>query len=441
MKLPCSALMFPGVFRLAVVLCLTLGLCHSAQEVRADLIKLKQGGEIRGKLLKESAGGETTRTIETLSGGRISVDAQQIDFVTNRPLVIEEYESRAHQIKNTVEAHLELSEWCRENFLTTPRLQELEKVIELDPDHEQARAALGYTLRDGEWMTRDQIMRKNGYVKYKGRYVSSAELELLEKNQADLEAERAWSKKINLWVTWLTSQNPQYQSEGLQNIQNINDPNAVAGLARNLGKHENLSLRSLLVTTLQQIPGHLPLRPLAELALTDPHQAIRDAALQALSARDASQAIVFFIEALKHKSNLIVQRAGAGLAAIGDREVVPELIDALTTSHTYRVRVPDATSTYSFNSNGSFGGSGVVLPPEIEAGLLAGRYPNGVIVLPSQQPKVRMRTVSVKHVHQNSAVLDALQKLTEQNFGYNQRLWRLWWSSVENQTGIIPAIP
>ena len=180
MKLPCSASMFPGVFRLAVVLCLTLGLCHSAQEVRADLIKLKQGGEIRGKLLKESAGGETTRTIETLSGGRISVDAQQIEFVTNRPLVIEEYESRAHQIENTVEAHLELSEWCRENFLTTPRLQELEKVIELDPDHEQARAALGYTLRDGEWMTRDQIMRKNGYVKYKGRYVSSAELELLE---------------------------------------------------------------------------------------------------------------------------------------------------------------------------------------------------------------------------------------------------------------------
>ncbi|QDT28079.1 HEAT repeat domain-containing protein [Gimesia panareensis] len=431
----------PALFRLGWVMIPLLAGAPSLTPAHADLIKLKQGGEIRGKLIPDHSGAESSRSIETLGGGLIRLDAQQIEFVTNRPLVIEEYETRARQTADTVEAHLELAEWCRKNFLTTPRHQELEKVIKLDPDHAKARAALGYTKRDGEWMTRDQIMRKNGYVKYKGRYVSSAELELLEKNQADLEAERKWSKKINLWVTWVLSQNPQYQSEGLQNIQAIEDPHAVAGLARSLGKHENLSLRSLLVTTLQRIPGDLPLRPLAELALTDPHQAIREAALEALTERDASRAIVYFIEALKHKSNLIVQRAAAGLSAIGDREVVPELINALVTSHTYRVRVPDASSTYSFNSNGSFGGSGIVLPPDIEAGLLAGRYPNGVIVLPSQQPKVQMRTVSINHVHQNSAVLEALQKLTEQNFGYNQRLWRLWWTSAENQTGILPAIP
>ncbi|HAH44386.1 MAG TPA: hypothetical protein DCM07_05910 [Planctomycetaceae bacterium] len=82
----------------------------------------------------------------------------------------------------------------------------------------------------------------------------------------------------------------------------------------------------------------------------------------------------------------------------------------------------------------------MVLPPEIEAGLLAGRYPNGVIVLPSQQPRVRMRTVSVKHNHQNEAVLSALQEITQQNFGYNQRLWQLWWSSTQNKTGIVPVV-
>ena len=439
MNLPVLTFGIPATLKNLMRFCLCL--CILSSPALADLIKLKQGGEIRGKLLQDRSGSESQLTIETLTGGKVSVDSQQIDFITNRPLVIEEYETRARQVEDTVEGHLQLAEWCRENFLTTPRHEELEKVLQLDPDHAKARAALGYTRHDGEWMTRDQLMRKNGYVKYKGRYVSSAELELLEKNQADLEAERAWSKKIKLWVTWLTSQNPQYQPEGLQNIQNINDPHAVAGLARIMGKHENLNVRALLVSTLTQIPGVLPLRPLSELALTDPQESIRSAALDALAERDASQAIAFFIEALRNKSNLIVQRAAAGLEVIGNRDVVPELISALVTNHTYRVRVPDAASTYSFNSNGSFGASGIVLPPEIEAGLLAGRYPNGVIVLPSQQPKVQMRTVSIKHVHQNQAVLAALQKITDQNFGYNQRLWRLWWSSSENKTGKIPLVP
>ncbi|QDT91914.1 HEAT repeat domain-containing protein [Gimesia algae] len=420
-----------------LLLTLFLGLQVPGQ---CDLIKLKQGGEIRGKLQRLTPESGEIRIIETLTGGRIAITSQQIEFITNRPLSVEEYESRSKLIADTVEAHLELANWCSENHLTSQRHAELEKVLLLEPDHAKARAALGYTQRDGEWMTRDELMRKNGYIKYKGRYVSTAELELLEKNEADLAEERKWAKKVKLWLTLMNSNNAQLQQEGLKNIQAIKDPFAVSALSRQMGKHENYLVRSLLVITLSQITGDKPLRPLAELALTDPVQAIRESALQALSRRDVSQAIVYFIEALKNRSNLIVQRAGEGLGVIGDESVVPELISALITSHTYRIRVPDTTSTYSFGTNGTFGNTGVVLPPEIEAGLLAGRYPNGVIVLPSQQPRVPMRTVSVRHSHQNEAVLSALQEITQQNFGYNQRLWQLWWSSTQNKTGIVPVV-
>lgn len=407
----------------------------------ADLLKLKSGGEIRGKLEPlSSSGSENVRTVKTLTGGSITVDANQIEFITNRSLSIEEYESKAGEIENTVAAHLKLSDWCSQNHLRSQRNLEMEKILLLDPDHAKARAALGYTKRDGEWMTRDEAMRKNGYVKYKGRYVSSVELNLLEKNEAELIEERKWIKNVKLWLAWMNSNQVQQQQTGLKNIQSIRDPHSVAALARLMGRHKNLMIRSLLISTLAQIPGDKPLRPLAELVLTDPIQDIRKTALDVLTKRNATKAIAYFIEALKNKSNIIVQRAGSGLAAIGDQSVVPDLIAALTTSHTYRVRVPDATSTYSFNTNGTFGNSGVVLPPEIEAGLLAGRYPNGVIVLPSQQPKVRMRTVSVKHVHQNESVLLALQNITKQNYGYNERLWQLWWASTQNKTGIIPVI-
>lgn len=428
--------------RISTILCaLMLLVCFPAPRLTADLIKLNSGGEIRGKLLPLSkTGSDETRTMQTLTGGSITVNAQQIKFITNRSLSIENYESKSREIEDTVEAHLKLAEWCSKNHLRAQRKQEMEHIIRLDPDHSKARASLSYTKRDGEWMTRDEAMRKNGYIKYKGRYVSSAELELLEKNEADLVEERKWNKKVKLWLIWINSRSPSQNQEGLKNIQSITDPNAVAALARLMGKHKNINVRSLLISTLAHITGDKPLRPLAQLVLTDPSQSIRTYALEVLSKRDATKAIAFFIEALKNKSNIIVQRAGAGLEMIGDQSVVPELISALITNHTYRVRVPDTSSTYSYNTNGTFGNSGVFLPPDIEAGLLAGRYPNGVIVLPSQQPKVQMRTVSIKHAHQNESVLLALQKITKQNFGYNERTWRLWWASEQNKTGIVPLI-
>ncbi|QDU10658.1 HEAT repeat domain-containing protein [Gimesia aquarii] len=427
---------------IGLILCTLIILADpSRTKVSADLIKLKNGGEIRGKIVPfTKMGSKETRIMKTLSGGSISIDAEHIEFITNRPLVIEEYETKSKNIEDTVEAHLKLAEWCSQNHLRAQRNQEMEQIIRLNPDHAKARASLGYTKRNGEWTTRDEVMRGNGYIKYKGRYVSSAELELLEKNEADLEKERAWIKKIKLWLAWTNGNDLLRQQAGLREIQSISDPYAVAGLARLMGKHKSIAIRSLLVSTLTQITGDKPLRPLAELVLTDPNQAIRTAALQALTKRDATKAIAYFIQALKNKSNVIVQRAGSGLEAIGDQSVIPDLISALITKHTYRVRVPDATSTYSYNTNGTFGNSGVVLPPDIEAGLLAGRYPNGVIVLPSQQPKIRMRTVSVKYSHQNEAILLALQKISKQNFGYNERLWRLWWASTQNQTGIVPIL-
>lgn len=428
--------------RISVICCTFILLaCFSTSRLPADLIKLKNGGEIRGTLLPlNKSGSDKIRRMNTLTGGSIAIDFEQIEFVTNRPLSIEDYETKSKEIADTVEAHLKLAEWCSQNHLRAQRKQEMKHIIRLDPDHAKARASLGYTKRDGEWMTRDEAMRKNGYIKYKGRYVSSAELELLEKNEADLAEERKWIKKVKLWLVWVSSNDQSQYLEGLENFQSVTDPHAVAALARLMGKHNNTNVRSLLVSTLANITGDKPLRPLAELVLTDPDKSIRIFALEVLSKRNARKAIAFFIEALKNKSNIIVQRAGAGLEMIGDQSVVPELVSALITRHTYRVRVPDTTSTYSYSTNGTFGNSGVVLPPEIEAGLLSGRYPNGVIVLPSQQRKVVMRTVSIKHYHQNEAVLLALQKITKQNFGYNERTWRLWWASEQNKTGFVPLI-
>jgi hypothetical protein len=105
------------------------------------------------------------------------------------------------------------------------------------------------------------------------------------------------------------------------------------------------------------------------------------------------------------------------------------LIDSLITTHEYAIRVPGGGTAASFGVDGSMGGGGSVLPQGIEAGLRTGQYPNGVIVLNTPGVSMPQRTMMVAVDQQNAAVLTALQKLTGENYGYDERLWRLWWAA------------
>lgn len=105
------------------------------QLARADLVRLKSGGELRGRIVK--AADESVLTVETESGAEVTVAAAAVEFVTLRSATIEEYESRARRTLASVPDQLGLAEWCRQKGLTAQRLEHLERVIELEPDHEK----------------------------------------------------------------------------------------------------------------------------------------------------------------------------------------------------------------------------------------------------------------------------------------------------------------
>jgi hypothetical protein len=106
-----------------------------------------------------------------------------------------------------------------------------------------------------------------------------------------------------------------------------------------------------------------------------------------------------YIRALGNKDNEVINRAGAALGQIGDRDAIGPLIEALVTKH--KVKVSDANPdqhayTFSKDSGGafSFGGGG---------------------------PQYVMQSV------RNRAVLDALITLSgNANFEYDQVQWRGW---------------
>lgn len=400
-------------------------------EVRADLIRLKNGGELRGELRDERGGAGERLTIRTLSGAVVAVDRADIEFLTRRPLRIEEYEARAKRTPPTVEAQWELAEWCRQNTLISQREQHLETIIELDPDHEKAHYALGHSLHDGQWMTRDELMTSRGYVKHKGRYVTPQELELLEKSEAELQAEREWYRKVRLWHGWLT-RFPDRARDALVEFRRIRDPNAVAALQKYFSEEPDRQARALYVDILEHIPGDKSAAALVRQSLLDSDTDLRIAALEALAPDQHERAMKLFIAELRNGLNPVVERAAAGLKHIGDDRAVPDLIEALVTTHRYRVTVPDPTSSYSFGGDGSFATGPAIVPPDVEMAMRLGQLPQGVIVNKPNLGPVRTRQVTVKKDHRNANVLAALRELTGEDFGYDERTWQLWYTAQKS---------
>jgi hypothetical protein len=274
-------------------------------------------------------------------------------------------------------------------------------------------------------------MESQGYVKYKSRYVTLQELDLLKKTKQELLEEREWSKKIRLWYTWLNGRNQERSAVAQAHLEQIDSPQAVSGLRRNFWEDANPRVRSLYVQILSQISGPAPVSALVEQALHDPEYEIRYAALNGLDTKQSSMARDLFVRALRHDSNLVVRRAGIGLQRVGDESVVLALIDAIVTRHRYRVRVPESNSI-SVGTDGSTATGVQSLPSDIQAALRTGQYPNGVIVRRPQEPVLRTRIVQVIQDHRNEEVHAALRKLTGKSFSFDKRTWRLWWTAHKN---------
>jgi hypothetical protein len=402
---------------------------------RGDIVGLSNGGHLRGEVeqSKSRKAQQDELNVRTLTGGRITVQRSDVQSITQRRLVVEEYEIRAGNTPDTVDAQWELAQWCRDNHLNAQRKSHLLNIVRLDPEHEVARRLLGHVRRQGEWVSRDDAMLKNGYVKHDGVFVTLQERELLEQRDAQRDEEVEWHRKIRGWYLSANGRNAQRRGEGLDNLSSVKHPNAIPGLTHFLQNNRNVNWRSLYVKILAQIPGDRPVGPLAAMSLHDEDANVRTAAYEAMGAERQTVALAQYVSELQNGLNVVVGRAAVALGKIGDTHVVPQLIDALVTTHTYRVRVPTNEGTYSFNRNGSMSSGDLILPPAIEAGLLTGQYPNGVIVLQPDRP-VRTKLVVVKRDHQNADVLAALTKLTgESSFGYDENAWRIWWNSQKNQ--------
>ncbi len=411
-----------------------------ATVVQADVLRLQSGVEFHGKIVKaDSTVASGAITIELLSGARVAVPAEQVALQVNRSLTIEEYELRARQMADTVAARWELADWCRQKNLLPQRDDQLLRVIELEPDHERARAVLGHVWKDGGWVDWDAYMTARGYVKHKGKYITQQELELLEKTSEELKREQEWFPKVRLWTGWVAGNNVTRAQQGMTALKSLKDADAAPAVARFLGEHNVRDLRLLGVAVLTQGGGIKSAVSLAKMAIRDADPEVRGLALQGIEKPFFDNVQALFLKELRGENNGAVNRAAAGLRHVGDDRSVPQLIDALVTAHKYEVRVPGGSGqNYSFATNGTFAQpSTTMLPADVESALRTGQLPQGAVFLnsPNGADNTLTRTVLVRVEHQNVEVRATLLKLTQQDFGYDERLWHLWWTAKKHAGG------
>lgn len=378
-----------------------------AAPVRGEVFELADGGRVSGRLVNPDESPRKTYVIETLSGGRITLAADQVVGRAALSPKEAEYEKRRAAAPDTIDGHWSLAEWCRENFLSPKREFHLRRILELDSDHAQARAALGYRRVDGEWKTHREIMEARGLRWYRGHWRTEQEIEVLQRKDQRDQSRKKWYGLVSRYRDWLDGDRAE---EARKAILAIDDPAAVNAINDALAKEELREVKALYIEVLGRINTPEAADALADCSLEDNDQEVRLLCLDQLKKEKRPNVVAGFIRSLRSKDNMIVNRAGTALARMGDRSAVGPLIDALVTRHKYTL-----PSRNPGNIGAGFSNDG-----------------SGGLSVGSQPRRVRV-------THENQAVLDALDSLTgRSDFGFDVPKWKAWYAQ-RNQAPKIDA--
>lgn len=376
----------------------------STAAVRADVFVLKSQGEVHGELVNKNESPRKTFVVKTTSGGTVTLTADQVSEVKTQSPAEVKYDRYRVDCPDTVEGHWKMAEWCHTNHLSRERAVHLERIIQLDPNHAEARHGLGYTKINGKWTTQEQVMIDSGYIRSKhapGKWVLPQEEELLASRKKNTGAQLEWNTKLKRWATWLGTDKA---AQAVANIEAIEDPFAIRALAKHLAEDNRRDARVLYLKSLSRIKVPDALDVLVGVSLHDADEEIRIAALDEVVAREYTGGVPKYIQALKNKDNAVVNRAGAALGQLKDPAAVQPLIDALVTTHTFVITKGQPGQTSSTFGSGPGGGGG-------------GGFSFG-----------GSGSETIKKEFQNRAVLQALVDLTGgTSFNFDVKAWKYWY--------------
>ena len=129
--------------------------------------------------------------------GEIRLKAVEVRSITPGKTRHDLYEERVRESDaSDASANVALGDWCRDQGLTAEARRHWQRAIEIDPDHETARARLGFIRYEGRWLTEDEYRTARGLVKVKGEWIPAEEARRRDADKLTRDALRKHEKTI-----------------------------------------------------------------------------------------------------------------------------------------------------------------------------------------------------------------------------------------------------
>ncbi len=375
-----------------------------------DTIVLRSKAKLYGTVESESVeDGRKIVVFRPRDGGVLKIDVAKMVYqgkIRKIDEIDRNYNQYIETIKDDPASHWELYEWCGDQPQGRVRFKDqrqfhLERISELDPNDSAAKRKLGFDFikEQNRWVPEKLYQKTLGYEK-RGTGWSPVLQREIDKGFDEIEAIKGQRKSaFRIWKKELAKGrlNPTVLKEELFKIC---DPLGVVIVFEAAREEPRPAVRALYVEAIGRVPTRVALNALCVFAVEEDVVGTREAALAFLSQEhyNAGAAVSVLATYLASKSNAYVNRAAFGIGELGDQSATLALAAALVTSHLVKPG----------------GQSG-----RINAGVGSDGNVNGLNMGGDQKPVIKSFS--------NKQVVDALRKVSDQNFGYNSEQWKDWY--------------
>jgi len=177
------------------------------------------------------------------------------------------YEQLRGEAPRTVEAQLKLADWCRQRGMKDQERAHLTAVVDLAPDHPDARNRLDFVRTDGVWTTRTQLE-------------ASA-----RRQQVEAEGFARWADRAGDWRKAIDGKPILTRNAALAKIKAIRDVDAVLALEQVVSTAENPDAGLAVIAALAEIDAEEATMSLARHAAFHKSDRVRAAAAETLRSR------------------------------------------------------------------------------------------------------------------------------------------------------------
>jgi HEAT repeat protein len=242
------------------------------------------------------------------------------------------------------------------------------------------------------------MLEGKGYIQVAGSWKTQQQVTLEQYFDRKDKLEKEWVRRVNALRSIAIS-----DSKSKVELVSINDPLAAGALAKALPLERDPDVRILLIRALGNIGTSAALHEIARWSVDDIRETnneVRRTCFEVLRKHPAAlPAIVGFYARLLHADNgpRVINQAAQALGQIDGHAAIPQLIDALVTTHV-EIRIVKAQGTTGMSSGTN--------------------TPGGL----SWGEETRKFSYDV----QNHEVRLALMRLTGKDFLFDKDAWKAW---------------